>query len=70
MIVTNQTEQPITLAEAARFCRISESNFRVKVSQGLVPFHRPKGIRTYRFYKSELQNWIRSNNQKSHSISR
>lgn len=60
-------ERAINLAEAAKFCGISSPSFRMKVISGEIPSHRPKGLRNYKFFKSELTAWLKGQKEKATS---
>jgi excisionase family DNA binding protein len=50
-------ETPITLTEAARFCKLSEQHFRKLVWAGIVKGH--KNGKRWLFYTTELNKFIK-----------
>lgn len=55
-----ECEKPINVDEAAEFLDLEKPTIYAMVQSNSMPFHKP--FRKLFFFKSELNNWIKSNN--------
>ena len=57
---SQEVEEPILIEEAAKFLKCSKRSVEDEISKGNLPYHqKKKGARIY-FFKSELNDWIKS----------
>lgn len=63
-LVTQQTEKPLCLDEAAAYLNIKKSYLYKLTHLKILPFFKPNGKKIY-FSKSELDKWIMRNPVKS-----
>jgi predicted DNA-binding transcriptional regulator AlpA len=58
---SKEPEQAISLSEAASFCGYSIPGFRKRLTgNNPAPYHRPDGAKDFKFFKTELNDWIKS----------
>ena len=60
---SNETDELLTIAQAAKFLNLSTPTIYSKVSRNEIPVNK-QGKRLY-FYKSELAEWIKSGRKKT-----
>jgi predicted DNA-binding transcriptional regulator AlpA len=63
---TKEPEQAISLSEAAKFCGYSVPGFRKRLTgNNPAPYHRPEGAKDFKFFKSELTDWLKGHKRKN-----
>ncbi len=63
-------DEILNIKQAADLTGFSVAGLRYQVLHGSAPAYRPLGTRSFKFFKSELIAWIRSENNKSHPVNR
>jgi hypothetical protein len=65
-----EPEQAISLSDAAKFCGYSIPGFRKRlVGNNPAPYHRPDGAKDFKFFRSELTDWLKGHKIKNPSRS-
>lgn len=60
-----QTEEPITIEQAAEFLKMTVRTVREKAASGIIPARKP--AKRYLFFKTELTTWLKSSPNKNNA---